>query len=146
MRLKTDVDIDAIFQYAFTRAGSPVIDCNCGRHHVCIDSYAFQNGPEDEEMRKEYIREDDEGENENLVLHYEIDHLSVIEINNLIFAEDCECQGWVPYRDFLFAERTHIRNFLVRLASEAQQALELEKTFNILSDKKLMKSIDEPEF
>lgn len=145
MKLETDVDIDTIFQWAFISAGSPVIDCNCGRHHVCIDSYAFQNDAEDEQMRKEYIYRDDEGEDENLILHYGIDTLGVIDISGVIFAEDCECKGWAPYRNLIFKNRRAIKNFLVKLADEAQQVIDQEKTFNILKDKKLG-VIDAPEF
>ena len=79
------------------------------------------------------------------ILLFDCDSIGVIEINGLRFAEDCECEGWAPYRDFIFQHRSDIRHFLVRLSEEAQEALKMEETYNVLKNKKI-NIIDNPLF
>lgn len=143
MKLETDVDIDQIFQQAFTTAGSPNIECQCGREHVAVDSYCWDD-PESNEVLNSILER--AKEEDHIVLHHGCDHLSVIDISGMIFAEDCECEGWAPYRNFIFQNRRHVKDFLVNLAKEAKIAYEMEQTFDILSDKELMKHVDEPLF
>jgi len=145
MKLETDVNIDQIFQSVFFVAGSAVIACDCGRRHVCIDSDVFNTNASTEQMRKEYIFQDDDGENENLILYYDVQSLGVININGISFAENCECNGWEFYRNFVFHHRQQIKNFLIEMADQAKLALDEEETFNILKNKRL-NVIDDPPF
>ena len=136
-----DLNLNEEFQQCFTRAGSPTVDCHCGREHVCINSYAFSEAWEDQKIVKEYIERDKT--DENLILNGIEDTLCVVEVNGLIFAEDCECKGWEPYMKFILRDRTQIRDFLIKFAEKATVALEHEKTFNILKKKEL-DVIDDP--
>jgi len=137
-----DLDLDAEFKECFTRFGSPVIECNCGREHVCINSYYFKNDDDDVQMAKDY-RERAKTD-EKIVLNEIDDDQSVYIFNHVRFAEDCECEGWKPYMSFILNERTHIRDFLIKVADKAEIALEHEQTFNILKDKKFKVLDDSP--
>jgi len=138
-----DLDLDRAFQECFTRSGSAVIECNCGREHVCINSYYFDNDDEDRLMAADF-RERAETD-DNVVINETESDLWMIEINGMHFAEDCECGGWKPYMNFILNYRTDIRDFLIKVANEAQLALEHEQTFNVLKDKKF-KVLDNPPF
>ena len=74
---------------------------------------------------------------DKLIINYEYDAVSQIEIDNKIFVADCECEGWAPYMNFIVHHRRQIRDFLVMVSAQAEQALEHEKSFNILKDKEL---------
>ena len=67
-----------------------------------------------------------------LVVYYEYDSVSQLEIDNKIFVDGCECEGWKPYMKFILTHRTQIRDFLVKVSNKAQIALAHEKTFNVL--------------
>lgn len=135
-----DIDIDEIFQRSFTAVGTCIAECYCGRTHVATHSPYFDDGEE-----KELQMWIDRAEHDDQVLLFDCDSIAVIEVGGRRFAEDCECKGWAPYRDFIFQHRKDIKHFLIRLAEEAQIALEMERTFNVLKEKK-MKVLDEPEF
>ena len=142
MKLEVDIDIDELFVRSFTTAGSPNVECNCGRQHICIDSYCYEE-PDDIELLNNYKERAET--DDKIVLVEGCDHLSVISISGHIFAQDCECKGWEQYRNFVFHNRRAIKQFLIDLSTEAQQALDVEATFNTLKDKSL-NVIDEPTF
>ena len=130
-----DLDLDALFQSAFEIAGSPVVDCNCGREHVCIRSDYFRNDEEDEQMVRDYEKR--AKTDDKLILNYDYDSISVIEVDHRTYAYDCECGGYKRYMSFILEHRREIKRFLISVADKAQIALEHEKTFNVLKDKKL---------
>ena len=131
-----DLDLDALFQSAFEIAGSPVVDCNCGREHVCITSDYFD--PDDDgdvamvDSYQKRAKTDDK-----LILNYDYDSISVIEVDHRTYAYDCECGGYKRYMSFILEHRREIKRFLISVADKAQIALEHEKTFNVLKDKEL---------
>lgn len=137
------LDLEPEFIRAFTRGGSVVVECNCGREHVCINSDYLHQDFDDEEMISNY-RERAKTDN-MLILNYSDDTLCVIELNGLVFAEGCECKGWIPYMNFILSQRIQIKRFLIKIAEKAQIALEQEQVFNILKSKEL-DILDEPPF
>ena len=131
-----DLDLDNAFQECFSTSAGPVLECHCGREHVCITSNYFdENEPGDVEMIADYEKR--ALTDENLILHYEFDTIGEVCVAGKIYAEDCECEGWRPYMNFIISERKNIKEFLITMAEKATIALEHEKTFNILKDKKL---------
>lgn len=130
-----DLDLDEEFQSIFTNWGTHIGECNCGRTHVCIDSYAFNQDEEHEKIKEDMIKLSKE--DNKVILHHGYDHVSVMEIAGRHFVEDCECEGWRPYMDFIMQHRIRIKDFLIKVADKAQIALEREKTFNILKNKNL---------
>ena len=131
-----DLDLDDAFQECFTSSGGPVIECNCGREHVCITSNYFdEDDPEDVAMIAAYEKR--AKTDEKLILHYEYDTISQVEVGGHAFAEDCECEGWRRYMEFIITNRRGIKQFLILMSARATIALEHEKTFNILNDKAL---------
>jgi hypothetical protein len=126
-----ELDLDNIFQDCFTTSAGPVVECNCGREHVCITSDYFEN--DDKEMIANYYER--AKTDKNLILNMEYDTIAQVEVGGKQFVEDCECEGWKPFMQFIISERKNIKNFLIRLSQKAQQALEHEKVFNVLKDK-----------
>lgn len=137
------LNLDDDFQQIFTRGGSPVVECSCGREHVCINSPAFNEDKESQQIAKEYKKR--AKTDKNLILEHEYDCICIVKVNGLIFAEDCECKGWEPYLKFILKERVYIKNFLIRIAEKAQIVLDHEKTFNILK-KQEFDILDDPPF
>jgi len=131
-----DIDLDNDFSNCFTSSAGPVTDCHCGREHVCINSNYFDaQSEEDADMLNDYITRAET--DKNLILDYEYDSQTLIEVDQKYFVYGCECEGWRPYMNFIMDHRRQIRDFLVTVAAKAEQALEREKTFNILADKEL---------
>jgi len=116
-----DLDLGATFQKCFTSSSGPVIECHCGREHVCITSIYFDDQDEDDIAMiadyKKRAKTDDK-----LILDYDCDTISQIEIGGRSFADGCECKGWRRYMDFIITHRSEIKH---------------EKTFEILKDKTL---------
>lgn len=127
-----ELELDEVFQDCFIRGAGPVIECECGREHVAINSEYFD--AEDEGMVAEYIERAET--NDKLVLHYDCDAIGQISLAGRMWAETCECNGWKPYMEFIVSNRSQIKDFLIQIADKAQIALEHEKTFNVLKDKK----------
>jgi len=129
-----DLNLDDAFQECFSYTSASVVECHCGREHVCINSHYWE-GDEDHQIVKDYrerAKTDDK-----LIIEEEYDSISEVHIAGKIFAEDCECKGWKPYMEFIINHRSPIKQFLIQLAEKAEQALEHEKTFNVLKDKTL---------
>lgn len=130
-----DLDLDNVFQECFTTTAGPVTECSCGREHVCIHSNYFDpENEEDAEMIADYVER--AKTDKMLVLNYDYDCVGQIEVGSHIFAEGCECEGWKRYMGFILTHRTEIKRFLIQVAEQATIALEHEKTFNVLKDKK----------
>ena len=130
-----DIDLKEDFLESFTSAGTPVVECDCGREHVCINSDYFKSDFEINYEEYEADYREKARTNEKVILCEEYDSIRVIEINGRYFAEDCECQGWKPYMNFILQYRSQIKEFLIRTSAQANRALEHEKTFNVLNDK-----------
>ena len=131
-----DIDLDDDFSRSFTSSAGAVTDCHCGREHVCINSNYFD--PEDEHdagMIADYHTRDET--DENLVLDYEYDSQTLLMVGDKWFVYGCECEGWKPYMNFIIQHRRQIRDFLVMISDRAEQALEHEKSYNILKNKEL---------
>lgn len=126
-----DLELDDTFQNAFESSASPVVECNCGREHVCIDADYFKNDEEDEEMVRNYLKRAET--DDKLILHYDYDEVAIIEVDHRTYAYDCECGGYKRYMDFILHHRYEIRDFLLKVSNKAQIALEHEKTFDILN-------------
>ena len=137
-----DLNLEDEFTTAFTRGGSPIVECDCGREHVCVESYAFQDhdGMEMVEAYKQRAKTDNK-----VIIDYIYDAISIIEVGGKLFADGCECKGWKPYMDFILQDRTQIKDFLIKVSEKAQNALEQEKVFNILKTNE-MDILDEPPF
>lgn len=129
-----DLGLEQDFQDCFEISSSPVVECKCGREHVCINSDYFQNDEEDERMAQDYIKRAET--DDMLVLCYEYDSIAVIEIDHQHYAYDCECKGYERYMNFILANRHQIRDFLLKVSTKAQIALAHEKTFDILNQTK----------
>lgn len=129
-----DLELDGIFQSCFLTSGGAVTECECGREHVAIDS-CYLDDEEGQEMIKDF-RERAKTD-KNFILHDGVDSIGQIEVAGHYFAEDCECEGWKPYMNFILNNRREIKRFLIQVSDAAQIALEHEKTFNVLKDKKL---------
>lgn len=130
-----DLELDNAFMECFTTSGGPSVECDCGREHVCITSDYFD--PEDESdvaMVAEYQKR--AKTDDKLILNYDYDSISQIEVGGRSFAEDCECGGWKRYMDFILTHRREIKNFLIKVSDKAQIALEHEKSFNVLKQTK----------
>ena len=126
-----ELDLDDAFQDCFTTSSGPVSECNCGREHVCITSMYFDEEDEDDMAMVESYKKRAETD-DMLILYYEYDAVSQLEIDNKLFVADCECEGWKPYQDFILTYRNQIRDFLIKVSNKAQIALAHEKTFNVL--------------
>jgi len=135
-----DLDLDGDFQECFTRFGSHLSECDCGKEHFCIDGYGFDDYST-EEMQNIIERAKTD---ENMVMHREFDHVSVLELAGRRYVVGCDCEGWRPYMEFILRHRVHIKDFLITVADKAEIALEHEKTFNILKDKKFKVLDDSP--
>ena len=72
------------------------------------------------------------------------DDLGNIEFNGLHFEEFCKSEGWKRHITFILNSPTSVKDFLIKVADKAQIALEHEKTFNVLKDKKLNVLDDAP--
>ena len=126
-----ELELDDVFQDCFTTSAGPVTECDCGREHVCITSMYFDEEDEDDMATIAIYKQRAETE-DKLILNYEYDCISQLEIDNKLFVAECECQGWKPYQDFILTYRNQIKDFLVKVSNKAQIALEHEKSFNIL--------------
>jgi 2-phosphoglycerate kinase len=131
-----DLDLDSIFQECFTSSHGAVTECECGREHVCIENQDYFDPIIDIEMIEDYWNRA-ANEDDMIVIHTEYDTIGSIKVGGHYFAEDCECQGWKKYMEFIVNNRREIKDFLVAMADKAQIALEHEKSFNILKDKHL---------
>lgn len=129
-----DLDVADTFQECFSYYSASVVECECGREHVCINSYYWEDD-EDHEAVKAYRER--ALTDENLVINEEYDTIREVHIAGKKFAEDCQCEGWKPYMEFIINNRKEIKQFLILLAAKATTALEHEKSFNILKDKHL---------
>ena len=129
-----DLDLETDFLESFLTGGGAVQECDCGREHVAINSDYFDY-PEDECTVFDYKHRAET--DEMLVLHDDFDYIGCIEIDRKVWADCCECRGWEPYMKFIINHRHSIRDFLVRTSARVEVALEHEKTFRILKDKRL---------
>ena len=131
-----DLQLDDAFQECFTRSSGAVTECSCGREHVCIENPDYFDPIDDIETIKAYWNRAND-DDDNIVIHTEYDTVGLIEVGDKWFAEDCPCGGWKPYMEFIINHRTEIKQFLILMSARASIALEHEKSFNILKDKKL---------
>ena len=127
------VDVESIFIQEFTTSGSSQFDCDCGKEHVAMDSYYWEDADIAEQIRKEL--EERAEIDENLVLHYDEESVDILRIDNRMWVADCDCKGWLPYYNFIFNNRRQITYFLHTYAQDLEKALEQEKLVHILQGK-----------
>jgi hypothetical protein len=87
--------------------GGPVIECQCGRTHVAIDSRYLT------EYEKEDYLKMHKNDPEAFILADGVDGISYKSLYNLQpYVHDCVCHSYAPYEDFIWSERNIIHSFM----------------------------------
>lgn len=88
------IDFDDEFASVFTKAGSPISECHCGREHVCIDSDALDDM--EGQVIKSHCLQRAKDKEDQVFLHPNVDYISLLEVGGKVFVVECECEGWRP--------------------------------------------------
>jgi len=112
--------------------GSPDLTCGwCNRLHLCPDASCYKD--EEDGSWKEYCEEEKQRNPDNVVLHYDWDAISGHTINNILFVDDCPCNGITRYETFIWGERNIIRTYLKARIEQEYRWAEEELTLNKLA-------------
>lgn len=131
--MKFEIDMDDDFMRIFCNAGATEAYCNCGRTHMAMLSY--DNWDDEPPGVVEDIIQSFEREaklDNNLVLDYENDSMSLMEVGNKVFVAGCECEGWKPYMNFIVEQRKEIADFLIKTSKEIKRIQSYEEVMDIL--------------
>jgi len=131
-----EIDMESQFQYRFSNAGSNNAYCECGREHISMHAFDdWDFAPEEstpDEMRASY--EEEAAKNDMMVLDYENDGFSIIDLSGHTWVAGCQCKGWIKYMEFLIDNRQAIAGFLVDTSKEIKRIQAYEKVMDILAD------------
>lgn len=126
-----EINFEDEFIDTFTLTGGGVEECHCGKTHVAIESDYLLDLDEGNEMRDDFIKR--AKTDENLELHYGVEAVYMVVINNEYVAE-CDCRGWEPYMKLFLNNKSIIAEFLIKVSAKVNLINEQYKTLNRLKD------------
>lgn len=108
--------------------GTNELECQCGRVHLCPDSEYV----EDAGSYREYCENELKKRPDSTILHYDCDGIIGYHLAGSVFVDNCPCNTLAKYENFIWNERSLIRQFLKdKIDEESRRAAE-EKTLNKL--------------
>jgi len=110
--------------------GSAEMECGwCGRMHYCPDNDYDYDADEFRKHCEEEYKNDPGG----VVLHYDSNSVIGKELNGLVFVVDCPCNGLTRFENFIWNERSTIRNYLTKRVNQEYEWAGQERTRNKLA-------------
>lgn len=114
--------------------GSSEMECGwCGRVHLCPTSYSYAQDDDGGEGWKEDCEQRYKENPDNVILYWDYDCVTGHMLNDILFVDECPCNGIARYETFIWAERRTIRNYLKLRIDQEYQWAEEEKTLNVLA-------------
>jgi hypothetical protein len=112
-----------MFLNSLPGGGASTIFCNCGRTHYAPSNLADSDDESDYENMLNDALEEQKKDPDGVVIELEDSFIRAHDLGGKTFVDDCPCNGLRKYEDWIWNNRSIIREYLkVRVEQEAKWA------------------------